>query len=245
MSDSQNDNSFSVMVGARGILDRTGGAVQIRQQVEAIEQNLDTSPPTVFDLSKALVETVCKTVLKDKGVSHDNGMDAPALLKETMIHLQLFPRGHEAPAEVTSSLKKTANGLLTAIQGLCELRNNEGMASHGRDAYAKNLDAVQAELSARTADIIVQFIWGVHRSYEPLPRQEGMVYDDHTDANEWVDDLHNPPVTIFGSPFKQSEILFYLDRESYRNALLQFQDEQEDNHVEHEDSIDSTASVED
>lgn len=65
------------------------------------------------------------------GVGYDNNFDAPKLLRETLIRLQLFPSGHESPSDVTESIKKTVNGLMTTVQGLCDLRTREGMASHG------------------------------------------------------------------------------------------------------------------
>ena len=79
------------MAGARGILERAGGALQIRQQVEAIEEAVYDRPAMVFDLAKALVETISKTILDELGVGYDNNFDAPRLLRETLMRLQLFP----------------------------------------------------------------------------------------------------------------------------------------------------------
>ena len=45
--------------------------------------------------------------------------------------------------------------MLQTIHGLCELRNNYGMASHGRDIFSTRLDLRQATLAAQAADTIV------------------------------------------------------------------------------------------
>jgi hypothetical protein len=210
------------MTGARSILDRTGGAIQIRQEVEAIEGAIHDQPAFVFDLAKALVETICKTILKDLGVDHDNNFDAPELLKETMTQLCLSPSGHESHSNVTKSIKKTVNGLMATVYGLCELRNREGMASHGREAFSSNLEPMHAILAASAADAVSSFLWNVHKSYSPTEQPERLSYGDNPVFDEWVDQNHEPPVTIFELPFQHSEILFRLDIQAYSEMLNDF-----------------------
>ena len=213
-----NNESFQ-MAGARGILERTGEAIQIRQQVEAIEEAVHDRPAMVFDLAKALVETICKTILDERGVESDNNFDVPNLLRETLNRLQLFPSGHKSPSNVTGSITKTVNGLMTTVHGLCELRTHEGMASHGREAFSANLEPVQALLAASAADTVAGFLWNVHKSYSPTGRPERMSYEDNPEFNDWVDQIHELPVMIFELPYKHSEILFHLDRQAYSEAL--------------------------
>ena len=210
------------MTGARSILDRTGGAIQIRQTVEAIEGAIHDQPALVFDLAKSLVETICKTILEDLDVDYDNNFDAPKLLKETMTQLRLFPIGHESPSDVTESIKKTVNGLMVTVHGLCELRNREGMASHGREAFSSNLEPMQAILSASAADAVSSFLWNVHKSYSPTEQPERLFYGDNPEFNEWVDQIHEPPLMIFELLFQHSEILFRLDLQAYSEMLNDF-----------------------
>ena len=213
-----NNESFQ-MAGARGILERAGGAIQIRQQVEAIEEAIHDRPAMVFDLAKALVETICKTILDELGVGYDNNSDAPKLLRKTLDLLQLFPSGHGSPSKVAGRIRKTVNGLMTTVQGLCELRTHEGMASHGREAFSANLEPVQALLAASAADTVAGFLWNVHKSYSPTVRPERISYEDNPEFNDWVDEIHELPVMIFELPYKHSEILFHLDRQAYSDAL--------------------------
>lgn len=216
------NNGPFLMDGARGILERAGGAIQIRQQVEAIEEAVHDRPAMVFDLAKALVETICKTILDELGVGYDNNFDAPKLLRETLIRLRLFPSGHESPSDVTESIKKTVNGLMTTVQGLCDLRTREGMASHGREAFSANLEPVQALLAASAADTVVGFLWNVHKSYSSVGRPERISYGDNPEFNEWMDLVHEPPVMIFELLYRHSEILFHLDRQAYGDALQEY-----------------------
>lgn len=216
-----NDSVFR-MVGVRGILERAGGAIQIRQQVEAIEQDIYQRPALVFDLAKAMIETVCKTILEDLGVGCNNNYDCPRLLRETLTHLRLFPSGHEAPSEITESIRKTVNGLMTTVQGLCELRSREGMASHGRGAFERNLEPIQAVLAASSADTISSFLWNVYRAYSPVGQPDHLSYGDNPDFNEWIDQSHESPVQILEMYFKQSEILFNPDRRAYLDILTEY-----------------------
>jgi len=211
------ENRAFQMTGARSILDRNGGAIQIRHNVEAIERDIHDQPALVFDLAKALVETICKTILEDLGVDYDNKFDAPKLLKETMTKLRL-----ESPSTVTKSIKTTVNGLMTTVYGLCELRNREGMASHGREAFSSNIEPMQAILAASAADAVSSFLWNVHKSYSPTEQPERLSYGDNPEFDEWVDQNHDPPVMIFELPFQHSEILFRLDIQAYSEKLNNF-----------------------
>jgi len=144
-----------LMVGTRAAVLDGPIAEAIEQQIHAIENALLSVPDFAFDLSKTLVESVCKTVLADIGQPADPNWDAPKLLKETTNRLTLLPRDHPDPAKASDSVAKTIRGLLQTIQGLCELRNGYGMASHGRDGFAARLGLRQATLAAQAADTIV------------------------------------------------------------------------------------------
>ena len=175
------------MVGARSaILD--GPIVElIEKQIDAIENALENVPDFAFDLSKALVESVCKTVLEDVGQPANPKWETQELLKETTNRLSLLPRNHPNPAKTRGSVQKTIRGMLQTIQGLCELRNDYGMASHGRDVFSTRLDRRQATLAAQAADTIVAFLYGIHR--DALRQTPGVriPHEDQRDFNEAFD----------------------------------------------------------
>ena len=75
-------------------------------------------------------------------------------------------------------------------QGLCELRNNYGMASHGRDAFSARLDIRQATLAAHAADTIVSFLYRIHRDALMQTAGARVYYEDHADFNEAFDLEH-------------------------------------------------------
>ena len=213
------------MVGARAAVLDGPIAEAIEQQIQAIENALSSVPDFVFDLSKALVESVCKTVLTDIGQPADPNWDAPRLLKETTNRLALLPRNHPDPAKARDSVAKTIRGLLQTIQGLCELRNSHGMASHGRDGFSARLDLRQATLAAQAADTIVSFLYRIHR--DALMQSPGarVYYEDHAEFNDAFD-RDNETIRVSELGLRPSEVLFKGDPGAYRAALIEHLAEQ-------------------
>jgi len=208
-------------------------AVYFEQQIIAIEKAVGENPGLSFDLAKTLIESACKTILKDRGQPCDSAWDLPRLLKETVGKLQIVPEGLDGAADVAASLKKTIGGLQTAIQGICELRNTQGFASHGKDAYTLQLDIIQAQLAARAADAIVNFLFRAHRHYPIDGPARRLVYRELADFNEWIDE-QNEIVRIFTLEYKPSEVLFGIDQEAYRDLLNDY--EAKDENEDHPDS---------
>ena len=209
------------MAGARSAILEGPIAEPIEQQIEAIENALDSVPDFAFDLSKTLVESVCKTVLADIGQPADPKWNAPKLLRETTNRLNLLPRNHPYPAKARDSVEKTIRGMLQTIQGLCELRNSYGMASHGRDVFSTRLDLRQATLAAQAADTIVSFLYRIHR--DALRQSPGarVYYEDHPDFNEAFDS-DNELIRLGELELLPSRVLFHVDLEAYRTALNEF-----------------------
>jgi hypothetical protein len=218
MAIAQSSGSF-VMHGAREVLE--SGAVHIEQQVLAIEEAVDKNPGLAFDLSKTIIESACKTILADRGHLCEDGWDLPRLLKETTGKLRLVPDAFETRGDVTGSIKKTLGGLQTIVQGICELRNRQGFASHGRDAFAVQLESVQAALVARAADAVVNFLFRAHNDYPALPGNASLQFSDNRAFNEYVDEA-NPPVQIFDLSYRPSDVLFNVDLSAYRDQLANY-----------------------
>lgn len=206
------------MIGARAnILD--GPVVEvIDQQVRAIEDAIERVPDFAFDLAKTLVESVCKTILEDIGRPADPNWDAPKIMRETTTFLSMLPPGHPNAAKARESITKTLNGLHTTVQGLCELRNDYGLASHGRDGFSARLDLRQATLAAQAADTIVSFLYRIHR--DALMQSPGarVYYEDHADFNESFD-RDNEVIRLGDLELLPSRVLFHTDREAYKAAL--------------------------
>ena len=213
------------MVGARSAMLEGPIAESIQQHIEAIENALENVPDFAFDLSKTLIESVCKTVLADIGQPADSNWDALRLLRETTNRLKLLPDSHPDPTRARDSVEKTLRGMLQTVQGLCEFRNSYGMASHGRDAFSARLGLRQAALAAQAADTVVSFLYRTHR--EALRGNPGarIYYEDHGSFNEAFDG-DNETIRVRDLGLRPSEVLFRGDLEAYKAALSEHVAEQ-------------------
>ena len=103
--------------GAREVLDFTGGALNIRQQIEMLERSVTEAPGLAFDLSKSLIESVCKTILADRGHPVTGTPDLPKLIREVCEAVPLVPLRQLNHKSQRDSLRKTTQGLITTLQG--------------------------------------------------------------------------------------------------------------------------------
>jgi len=206
------------MAGSRAAMLEGPTPEIIEQQIQALEDAIERVPDFAFDLAKTLVETICKTILEDIGRPADPSWDAPKIMRETTAYLSLIPRNHPDPSKTRDSITKTLNGLHTTVQGLCELRNNYGIASHGRDGFSARLDQRQATLAAQAADTIVSFLYRIHRDALTQTPGARVYYDDHADFNEAFD-RDNEVIRLGDLELLPSRVLFHTDREAYKAAL--------------------------
>ncbi len=214
-----------VMHGARDAV--ACGLVHIEQQVHALELAVADNPGLAFDLAKTLVESVCRAVLGERLIAFDEVDDLPKLFKTASNHLPFLPVSASDAAETRKSLAQTLNGLSTAIQGICELRNQCGFASHGSGGPRPPMESVQALLAAEAADAIVGFLHRVHRQDRAPAPSPRALYDDNADFNDSVDEAHGM-IRIYDAEFRPSEVLFQMEPESYRVYLAEFGAEEED-----------------
>ena len=208
-----------VMHGARDAM--AGGLVHIEEQVKGIEQAVVENPGLAFDLAKILVESTCRSVLGERSIAYADTDDLPKLFKSATQNLPFLPATASDAAEVRKSLVQTLAGLNTAIQGICELRNQCGFASHGAGEPRPVMEAVQALLAAEAADAIVGFLHRVHRQDRTSPPPTGPTFDENGPFNDHVDEASGP-VRVFEVEFRASEVLFRMEPDTYRIYLAEF-----------------------
>jgi hypothetical protein len=213
-----------VMHGARDAV--ACGLLHIEQQVHTLELAVAENPGLAFDLARTLVESVCRAVLGERSIAFDEADDLPKLFKTASNHLPFLPASASDAAETRKSLAQTLNGLSTAIQGICELRNQCGFASHGAGAPRPPMESVQALLAAEAADTIVGFIHRVHRQDRAPPPSPRATYDGNEAFNDSVDEIHGP-IRILQIEFRASEVLFQMEPESYRIYAAEFDEDAE------------------
>ena len=225
MAVSANEFVF-VMHGARAAV--AGGMFHVEEQVKALERALVENTGLAFDLAKTLIESACKTILTERGGSFDKNDDLPTLFKATSRMVPFLPVSLAADAAARKSLEQTLNGLSTAVQGICELRNAFGFASHGTASPRPAMEGMQAMLAAQAADAIVGFFYRVHCQDLSRPSAVRLEYDDHSDFNDWIDDKCESVQILSLPPYRPSEVLFSVDQEAYRDLLTSYQSDDDE-----------------
>ena len=206
------------------------GLLHIQEQVEGIEQAVDGKPSLAFDLAKTLVESVCRTVLSERSVATTPDDDLPSLFRLVTQNLPFLPPTASTETNVRKSLKQTINGLHTAVQGICELRNQCGFASHGSSSAQPAMEGIQARLAAEASDTIVGFLHRVHRQDRTPPPTPDLAFGDNPTFNAHLDGAFGS-LQVGSAEFQASEVLFAMEPETYRIYLVDFEGDFDDESV--------------
>lgn len=217
----------ALLAACRELLDSHPESLRIREQVEALEEAMPDRPGVVISFCGAIIETTCKTILTDKGISIDPNWKKPKLLKETLRYLNIGDR----PGAGTDSRLRDASGMVVSgieqiVSGVSTIRNDHGSAAHGADAYSPLLDARYAEILARATDAVVGLLFKTHLGSarrDPLARFR---YGEHADFDEFIDSTFGP-LDVLEVQLTASEALYRTDFQAYRAALVQFKQDQE------------------
>ena len=214
----QSQSSY-VMKGARDAISQ--GLHHIEAQVNSIENAVLNEPGLVFDLAKTIVESTCRTILKDRAISYSSGEDLPRLFRTLSNNLPMLPSQESQATSVRESINRTLGGLIGTIHGIAELRNQLGFASHGTDRSRPSMDPAHALLAAQAADTIVGFLYHIHAQDRPQPTERESSPAQDEDFDRYVDDIYGA-TRIFDVEFLASEILFQMEPNSYRIFLTDF-----------------------
>ncbi len=187
-----------VMYSARAAI--AGGLIHIEQQVQALEEAVFENAGLAFDLARTRVESACKTIITERGGTFDKNDDLPRLFRVVKQFVPFLPAASASNSDARRSLEQTLNGLSTALQGVCELRNACGFASHGNGGPRPVMEAVQALLAAQAADAIIGFLWRAHQADLSRPKTPRLRYEDHKEFNGGLTKRTNPSKS---SPFRR------------------------------------------
>ena len=211
---------------SRDVSEMTAGALRIQHLIEFIEDATEKSPDAVFDLSRSLIDTICKSILADLDVHVPKRKGTLDFLNATINALKLDLEYSESDSSTDDPVGITANGLYEAMRGISKLRNQQGMIAHGKDAYAPSSDNIQAQFVARAADAIVHILYRTHRKQVEQGTRSRICYKDYETENRQIDESYGDDHLIdLVQEFRVSEVLYKLDMEAYRNALIEVKNE--------------------
>ena len=149
------------ILAARDTLSGTD-AGYVAQQITRMESAVQSDPGLAIGTAKELVETCCKTILRERGIDFSEKSDLPELVKLTSKELELTPHDIPEKAKAAKNIKRLLSNLATITQGIAELRNSYG-TGHGKEAAAKGLGSRHAKLAVGAASTLAVFLAETHR----------------------------------------------------------------------------------
>lgn len=138
-------------------------ADMLSRQITRIESAVADDPELAIGTAKELVETCCRTILEERGLSYEDEWDLTKIVKATCKALELTPDDIPESAKAADTIKRLLSNLAMVAQGLAELRNAYG-TGHGRSAKSKGLTARHARLAASAATTLAVFLFETHEA---------------------------------------------------------------------------------
>lgn len=203
-----------------GIRKQISGKSEIESSINSILTQAEDSysSDSIFDFCKSIVEGICRTILTDKEIVFNNNTDLPALCKLTANSLLLT---FSSEVEVNSA-RKIIGGYVTIIHGVCELRNEFGAISHGRDFRSiSSIEEIRNFIVSQT-DSIGEFFLKIHFNNIAVD-QHRLYYSDYKDFND-IFDGELEILRIGNNEYLPSYVLFNTDIEAYRSELIKYKE---------------------
>lgn len=139
----------------------------VAQQITRMDAAVINDPGLAIGTAKELVETCCKTILNERGVTFSKNADIPELVKLTSRELELTPDDIPEKAKAGETIKRLLSNLATITQGIAELRNHYG-TGHGKAAGAKGMQPRHAKLAVGAASTLAVFLAETHNERPKL-----------------------------------------------------------------------------
>lgn len=140
--------------------------VYIRRQIGRMEAAVTTDPPLAIGTGKELLETICKTILADRGKPVAANMELLPLVKATIAELNLSASSDPSGSKGAEATRHLVNSLASAVQSISQLRNLYG-TGHGKDGRAPSVDSRHAALAVGAATAISVFLYDAHKASLP------------------------------------------------------------------------------
>ena len=133
----------------------------IAQQITRMETAISNDPDLAIGTAKELIETVCKTVLNDRGIAYSKDVKLAKLVRLACESLSLTPENIPNSSKASDTIKGILGNLSSFTQNMAELRNAFG-TGHGKEMGTKGLQARHARLAVGAASTLVIFLWETH-----------------------------------------------------------------------------------
>lgn len=145
----------------------------LAQQVQRCKAAVDADPWLAVGTAKELVETICKTILRECGEEPAADASVGALVKACSKQLGLCPEDVDNSHRAADTIRRILGSLGTVTQGLAELRNSHG-TGHGKEARSKGLKPRHARLAVGAAVTVATFLFETYQECASRPASAGV-----------------------------------------------------------------------
>lgn len=188
----------------------------LEDYIRRIETYKETDGTMVLENSKALVECICKTILDDLKESYSKSESIQALMEKTCNKMTCLPK--------TSEL---ARSFVTVANKLGDFRNEFASVGHGQSVYKleenkKKIVGASINFMINTIEQLAVFLITVFQDEYPHYTKSQLRYEDESEFNDDFDEQFEAIAIGPYGPYRPSEVLFYIDENSYRDELANF-----------------------
>lgn len=134
---------------------------QLERVVVRIREAIPRDPALAIGSAKDLVESVCKTILRESASGSPEPREFLPLLRAARKELGLVPEGVPESRRGKKTIQKILGSLGTVGQGVAELRNLYG-TGHGRHGRERGLQERHAKLAVGSAVTLAVFLFETH-----------------------------------------------------------------------------------
>ena len=209
-----------ILRSCRQLFDLYPESASLRSAVEVIERTVGVEPGLAFTHCRGLLETVCVTILTDRGIDVPPNSKPNWLMSEAVKTLELTaldPDDKDAERGIASVMR----GLNSLVDGVVAIRNSQGVGPHGRDALEKVLSTEYAALIAQAVDTAVGLMFRLHQEQLSRDSVNHLRFSVHADFDDYLDNEYQD-IVIEEAPIRASRALYEQDRLAYRKSLVEF-----------------------
>ena len=154
--------------GGNAIVSKTADELKNKFSSEYLNHQIDlmlsmqTSNPTnAIGMAKELIESCCKTILDELGITWSKTDDVPQLTTKVLTALNLLPSSVQETDPGAEAIKAVLGNLRAIPSKLAEIRNPFG-SGHGKSASFIGLEERHAKLAVGSSITFVDFVWSTY-----------------------------------------------------------------------------------
>jgi hypothetical protein len=114
-------------------------------KIKVMHDNIKINTELAIGTGKELLETACKSILKQRCITINKDWSLSQLFRETLKQFDFTPIGAEDPELAQRGIAALLSGVNSIVHGIGDLRNSYG-SGHGKDADFKGIESKYASL---------------------------------------------------------------------------------------------------